>query len=106
LKTIENNFRMKVEHVFAQVRAPANGDQGVMVEGCFILDGNKVVMTDREGKPIIDDDGRKWSREIPEGQSARQVAARMAKELRTKFRGGERAAGWGLPIPYEPLKLA
>ena len=97
---------MKVEHVFAQVRAPKNGDQGVTVEGCFTVDGNRVTMTDREGKPIIDDEGKRWSREIPENCSARQIAARMARELRIKFRGGERATGFGMPIPYEPQKLA
>ena len=48
---------MKVEHVFAQVRAPKNGDQGVTVEGCFTDDGNRVTMTDREGKPIVDNEG-------------------------------------------------
>src|SRR5215470_14845409 len=97
---------MKVEHVFAQVRAPKNGDQGVTVEGCFIVDGNRVTMTDREGKPIVDDDGKRWSREIPANCTARQIAARMAKELRIKFRGSERASGFWVPVSYEPLKFA
>jgi hypothetical protein len=44
---------MKFKHVSAQVRMPRNGDQGVVVEGCFVVDGNRVTMTDREGKPIL-----------------------------------------------------
>ena len=50
----ESRFgRMKVEPVFAQVRAPCNSDQGVTVEGCFVVDGNRVTMTDRKSKPIV-----------------------------------------------------
>ena len=97
---------MKVEHVSAQVRAPRNGDQGVVVEGCFVVDGNRVTMTDREGKPTVDDEGKRWSREIPPSCTPQQIAARMAKELRIKFRSGERASGFWAPVSYEPLKLA
>ena len=50
----ESRFgRMKVEPVFAQVRAPRNSDQGVTVEGCFVVDGNRVTMTDGKSKPIV-----------------------------------------------------
>jgi len=51
-------------------------------------------MTDREGKPIVDDDGKRWSRGIPANCTPQQIAARMAKELRIKFRSGERASGF------------
>jgi len=51
-------------------------------------------MTDREGKPIVDDDGKRWSRGIPANCTPQQIAARMAEELRIKFRSGERASGF------------
>lgn len=97
---------MKVEPVFAQVRAPCNSDQGVTVEGCFVVDGNRVTMTDREGKPTVDDEGKRWSREIPPSCTPQQIAAQMTKEPRIKLRGGERASGFWAPVSYERLKLA
>ena len=97
---------MKVEHVFAQVCPPKGGDQGVTVEGCFIVDGNRVTMTDRERQANIDDEGGRWSREIPPSCTPQRIAAQMTKEPRIKFRGGERASGFWAPASYEPLKFA
>ena len=94
----ESRFgRMKVEPVFAQVRAPRNSDQGVTVEGCFVVDGNRVTMTDREGKPIVDDDGKRWLREITanctNASSLRTIDAFVTVRLKWAGDGGYNRTG-------------
>jgi hypothetical protein len=97
----------QVHTVWAQVRAPRSGDPGVVVEGAYTVADGVVTLTDREGRPVRDGDGKLYTRKIENGDTAKAVAARMTKQFRTALSGGDqRVSGFSGPIRYPRFGVA
>ena len=67
---------MSPTYVAVTLRRPRDGDAGIAAEGWFILDGDTVQLTDRDGNPLA---GEQNSRRLQPGETGRQVAGRMIK---------------------------
>jgi hypothetical protein len=90
----------KVQNVFIQIRAPAHGDQGLTCEGCFVVNGDTVTLTDRNGEPAHDSDGRRYSQKLEPGENPKQIAGRLTRKLRDSLRGRDNVTGFDGPISY------
>ena len=92
----------EVQTVFVQVRRPRGpGDPGAAVEGAFIVKDGVVHLTDRDGNPVRDDNGKLYSKPIANGDSAKTIAGRLTKDFRYALRGKDgRVNGFDRPIRY------
>jgi hypothetical protein len=92
----------QVHTIFVQVRAPKGpGDYGAAVEGAYIVVDGAVTLTDRNGNAVKDQHGKSYSRKISDGETARAVAVRLTKDLRSILRGKDgRVNGFDRPIRY------
>ena len=59
-----------------------------------MVEDGVVSLTDREGKPALDDSGYRYSKKLAEGENAKTIAGRLTRELRLALRG--RCSGAGL----------
>jgi hypothetical protein len=59
-----------------------------------------VTLTDREGNPAKDADGKTYSQKLKPGENAKQIAGRLTRELRTALRGKNAVNGFDQPIQY------
>jgi hypothetical protein len=84
--------------------APPDGDFSGMVEdGWFrVSDGDTVTLCTREGVPVVDASGRKRSALIKDGETEKQVAARL---LRQSLPIGGRPNGFDKPIRYPKANM-
>jgi hypothetical protein len=57
-------------------------------------------MTDKEGLPAGLETGKTFSHRLKPGEDPRAWAAKMTKDLRKEFRGGNDTAGFAGPIHY------
>ena len=95
----------EVQHVFVQVRRPRGDDPGAAVEGAFIVKDGEVHLTDRQGNPVRDHNGKLYIRKIANGDSAKTIAGRLTKDMRYALRGKDgRVNGFDRPIQYPKLK--
>jgi hypothetical protein len=91
----------KVYQVWTQVRRPKGSDHGQSALGYFTIDDGVVVMTDARGKPAKDAEGKTYSQKLKDGESAKLIAGRLTRELRTALRGGDAAKnGFDRPVEY------
>jgi hypothetical protein len=98
---------MKPETIFVQIRRPEHGDQGVVAEGAYIVVDGVVTLTDRNGEPAIDGDGRRYTHKLVGDEKPRVIAGRLTKQLRDALRGSAfPTQGFGQPINYPKLKNA
>jgi hypothetical protein len=82
------------------LRAPSRAlPGGAVSQAYFVEEGGKVTLTDRDGRPVHDPEGRDCSRTLAESDNPDQVAALLLRNLRTKVRG-DRVAGFDRPIVY------
>jgi hypothetical protein len=85
----------------AQVAAPSKTlKQGAVVMGCYIIDDGCIVMTDAQGEPISDNDGRAYSHKLEPGDNPKSIAAQLVRRVRDKERGKHVASFDGRPIVY------
>ena len=52
-----------------------------------MVEDGVVSLTDREGKPALDDSGYRYSKKLAEGENAKTIAGRLTRELRLALRG-------------------
>ena len=91
----------EVRHVFVQTRAPRRDDPGAAVEGAYIVKDDVVHLTDREGNPVRDDNGKLYSKPIANGDTAKVIASRLTKDFRSALRGKDgRVNGFDRPLQY------
>jgi hypothetical protein len=91
----------KVHTVFVQIKAPRGASPGKVAEGCYTVIDRVVTLTDRQGNPASDIDGNKYSHELAEGETAKVVACRLTRELRTALRGKDaQVSDFDGPIEY------
>jgi hypothetical protein len=85
-----------------QTAAPKGSFPGAVAAAFFIVENNRVVLTDRNGHALHDPEGRDYAKELNEGDDPRQVAALLLRRFRTKVRG-DRVAGFEPgPLRYPP----
>jgi hypothetical protein len=94
--------------VFAEVRRPRGpSDPGAAVEGCYVVVDDVVTLTDRQGSPVRDGNGKAYTKKIENGDSAKTVAARLTKDFRLALRGRDgRVNGFDKPIVYPKFGVA
>jgi hypothetical protein len=92
---------MKPQSVFIQIRKPDGDDPGQVAEGAFIVEDGVVILTDRDGNPARDDDGKFYKRKLADGQNPKVIAGRLTRELRSALRGKNAPTnGFDGPIHY------
>jgi hypothetical protein len=91
----------EVHTVFVQIEAPKGNFRGRVVEGCYIVDDGKVILTNRRGEPVQDDTGKNYEQRLAEGDNPKQIAGILTKKLRKALRGGNALpSGFSGPINY------
>jgi hypothetical protein len=59
---------MKVETVVVQLERPRGSFRGRVCEGCYVVENGVVTLTDRDGKPALDESapagGRAYCRNV------------------------------------------
>lgn len=96
----------EVHRVIAQL-APANkdtGHPGQVTYGYYTVEGDKLTMTDVEGRPIRDDRGDYYTQTLFPGDVAARVAQRLTKRIRERRVGA--ANTFTRRIVYAPLGIA
>lgn len=97
----------EIHPVEIQIRAPKNGDQGQTSIGRYTLDGDTVTLVDLEGKPAVDDTGRRYAQTLKAGEHHKTIAGRLARQLRTALRGDDGPInGFSGPIAYRKTRRA
>jgi hypothetical protein len=98
----------EVKTIAVQISPPTTSSpQGIIVEGAYIVTDGKVTLTDRDGRPVRDPDGRYHSQKLADGDNPRVIAARLTKKFRSVLRGDRKSAsGFSSPLNYPPIKLA
>jgi hypothetical protein len=95
----------EIFHVFPEIEKAKGKFPGRVVEGCYIIENGEVILTDRHGKPVQNDDGRQYRKKLdPEGDiavQAKEFAALSTKAFRKELRGPNAPArGMSGPINY------
>jgi hypothetical protein len=96
---------MKPQFATIQIKPPSRSfPHGQTAEGAYIVEDGVVILTDREGNPARDGDGKFYKQKLADGQTPRVIAARLTRELRSALRGNDAAKnGFDGPIHYAPL---
>jgi hypothetical protein len=98
---------MKPQFVFIQIRRPDGSDPGQTAEGAFIIEDGVVVLTDRDGNPARDGDGKFYKRKLADGENPKVIAGRLTRELRTALRGKNAPVNdFDGPIRYPKISVA
>jgi hypothetical protein len=98
---------MKPQSVFIQIRKLDGADPGQVAEGAFIVEDGVVILTDRDGNPARDGDGKFYKRKLADGQNPKVIAGRLTRELRTALRGKNAPVnGFDGPIRYPKSSVA
>ena len=92
----------KPRTVFATIKPPTTSDPvGSVVEGCYLILDGEVVLTDRDGKPVQNHDGKAYRHKLQPGDDADVHARRLTKQFRLARRTKNGAvAGFGGPLDY------
>jgi len=92
--------------VIVQIAAPTDFFPGQVAEGRYTFAKGVVTLTDYNGVPVRDGDGKTYSRKVNKGEDARVIVGRMTKEFRGVLRKAHRrVAGFDGPIDYPPLTI-
>jgi hypothetical protein len=91
---------MKPQSVQIQIKPPKGEFPGQTAEGMFIVEDGVVILTDREGNPARDGDGKYYKQKLADGQNPKVIAGRLTRELRTALRGKNAVNGFDGPITY------
>jgi len=95
-----------VRTVFVQIEAPKGSYEGRAIEGCYIVDSDMVTLTNRRGEPVHDDNGKKYTQKLGDGDNPKQIAARLTKQFRNALRGNNAAPiGWNKPLSYPKISF-
>jgi hypothetical protein len=89
---------MKVETVLVQIERPRGAFRGRVCEGCYVVEDGVLTMTDREGKPVLDDRGYPYTHK---GDNPETIAGRLTHKLRSALRGrNAQVQGFDSKIEY------
>jgi hypothetical protein len=92
----------KINQVWIQIKRPSGSFPGQSCLGYYTIEDDTVVMTDAEGQPARDGDGKYYRQTLKPGENPKVIAGRLTRELRLALRGGKNApvAGFDGPIIY------
>ena len=95
----------EVFQVIAQVKKPSKQlPLGQVALGFYVLDdGGVVTMTDRQGKPAEDMNGKKYSHPLEPNEDAAAIARKMTRELRLALQGNAPINDFDRPIKYPKM---
>ena len=72
--------------------------------GHYIVKDDVLTMTDKDGKPVVDLQGKTYSQRL---DGPRIIAARMTKKIRLELRGKSgKVAGFNRPLVYPKIGVA
>ena len=71
-----------------QTAEPRGRFPGAVAQAFYIVEKNRVVLTDRDGHELHDPEGRDYARALGEGDNPQQVAALLLEEAVRASRGG------------------
>jgi len=96
-----------VEQVIVPLTPPSKGREATWTYGYYTVKDDVVTMTDKDGKPVIDQHGKTYSQKL-DGETPRLIAARLTKKIRLALRGTRpgQVAGFNRQIIYPPLGIA
>lgn len=84
-------------------------DVGAAEAACYVVEGDRVTLTDRSGAPLMRSgsasqlgDPTSWSRELRAGESAHRLAQDL---LWAKYRAGKSGSDFYRPLHYPPSGL-
>src|SRR5262249_45943540 len=89
-----------VKQVIVQVAAPRGSFPGAVTYGYYTVEDVIVTMTDKDGVPAGLEIGKTLSHRLKSGEDPRAWAAKMTRDLREEFRGGECVFGFDGPLQY------
>jgi hypothetical protein len=92
----------EVHFVSPEIRRPRGSDPGAVTVGAYVIEGDTVNLTDRNGRPVNDGNGKGYSRKIANGDTPKQVAAITTKQMWRSVRGKDRVSGFAGPLKYPP----
>jgi hypothetical protein len=96
----------KVQFVTIQIRPPKGEFPGQVAEGAYIVKDGLVILTDRDGNPARDGDGKFYKRKLADGENPKVIAGRLTRELRTALRGKNAPVnGFDGPIRYPKISV-
>jgi hypothetical protein len=76
-------------------------DRGAVTRGFYILDGNKITMTDSSGTPIRRGTGDLYTHVLKADENEATWAGILTKQIRTSIRGNK-LRGFDGPLDYGP----
>jgi hypothetical protein len=94
---------MTPQLITIQTAEPRGKFAGEVAQAYFVIEDDRVILTDRDGHALHDPDGGDYAQTLGEGDNPKQIAARLLRRFRTKFRS-DRVRGFDRPLHYQPLK--
>jgi hypothetical protein len=89
---------MTPTYVFAEITRPSKDSPGAIVEGWYVVDDGKVVMTDRDGRPIVMGSAHVVQTLKP-NDSPHLIAQRLVKQVRERIRKDDNPFRRPLKLP-------
>jgi len=88
--------------VFVQTQVPEGKNfHGRIIEGCYVVEGNMVTLTNRHGNPVRDADGKPYTQKLLSGENPKPVAGVLTRRFAKARRGNDAPPkGFGAPIDY------
>jgi hypothetical protein len=104
----------EIHRVSVQIRRPMGDDVGEAVWGCYLIEGDFVVLVDSEGKALERPQsaprrrGRppaltRYERKLEPGENAERAAKDL---LMVRYNATKRGSDFHRPIRYPPLGIA
>jgi hypothetical protein len=78
---------IEVHSVIVQVKPPGPNFPGQVAHGRYTVTDGVVTLTDHDGNPVRDGEGRTYTEKLEPSGDARAVAGRLTKRLRAVLRG-------------------
>jgi len=79
---------------------------GRLTYGFYIVVDGVLTLTDKNGKPAEDANGKRYTHKLQPNESERAVASRMTKDLRKELRKSEPLQGFSGKINYPKRGVA
>jgi hypothetical protein len=90
------------QRVTIQVAPPRDGSPGQVSFGYFVMNGNKLTMTDADGKPVRRQNGDTVTRTLLNGENPRAIAAVLTRDLRKRLNG---TSDFNRPLSYPNIGI-
>jgi hypothetical protein len=89
---------MTPTYVFAEIARPTKSSPGSIVEGWYVIDDGKVVMTERDGKPIVLGSAH-VAQMLKPNDNPQLIAQRLLKQVRSRLRNDDNFFRRPLKLP-------